>query len=73
MISLVIFLLLIWSQNSFGQIQPTVVISVPISENYGVPLDEVETGTSINDDFSTHCEKSFDVTSFDLISSGESK
>ena len=73
MISLVIFLLLIWSQNSFGQIQPAVVISAPISENYGVPLDEVETGTSINNDSSTHCENSFDVTSFNLISSGESK
>ena len=73
MISLLIFLLLIWSQHSFGQIQPTVVISAPISENYGVPLDEVETGTPINDDFSTKCENSFDVTSFNLASSGESK
>ena len=73
MISRVFFLLLIWSQNSFGQVQPAVVISAPISENYGVTIDEVETGTSINNDFTTNCENSFDVTSFNLISSGESK
>ena len=72
MISLPIFLFAIWCQNSFGQIQP-VIISAPISENYGEPLDEVETGTATNDDFGTQCQNSFDVTSFNLESYGESK